>query len=521
MKNSDKDRITASALTIMPVVAVSIEFGDEELVLEGLESKDEVLCFIAAQILYQTFRKRKITRALKPLIKALGDSSSAVRWAAAVALGELGDPRAVEPLAKQLKDELRPKAGNFCVRVAVANALGEIGHPLAVDRLIKHLDPDKEPHMFVRAAVARALGRIGDRRAFRPLLGCLEEESGIVLLAIAEALGNFDDRRAVEPLIKSLRNTRSVNRGAAASLGKLERHVTDEHVLELLYMLKNGHIYQLRAGCAYAIGELDRNGTMIYLKEAASKDTSLSVRLAVARVLKKTEHKAEALQILLKLLDDREKEVGDAAEDSIIEIAKCVLSSQDSTPVREPLSAALIALDDGERKSLAKETAEKCMELVGNLRIIEISENGGDKRMEKEAEEKSAFFGRELKKMEELAAIKKFLDEIESLEEEGGEHAIESLTGFLGSEDERVKKAASESLERLLKKENSPEVNAALEDDSCGDKVERIERAARKLFETGKTMMFDGKMFSRQHSPAAPQKPEKDTPKGGIKKTLV
>ena len=45
------------------------------------------------------------TRAVEPLIEALGDGSEYVRNSAAGALGKLGDTRAVEPLIEALEDE--------------------------------------------------------------------------------------------------------------------------------------------------------------------------------------------------------------------------------------------------------------------------------------------------------------------------------------------------------------------------------------------------------------------------------
>jgi len=74
-----------------------------------------------------------------------------VRQAAAEALGELGDARAVGPLIVALQD------GDVEVRRAAAWALGEIGDARAVDPLIAALrDEDVE----VCRAAARALGEI-------------------------------------------------------------------------------------------------------------------------------------------------------------------------------------------------------------------------------------------------------------------------------------------------------------------------------------------------------------------------
>lgn len=79
MEDSKNKHSPAGKLKILPIVAVSIEFGDVQMVLDGLEDSDEVFRFVSAQMLARTFRKHKITTALKPLIKALDDSESVVR----------------------------------------------------------------------------------------------------------------------------------------------------------------------------------------------------------------------------------------------------------------------------------------------------------------------------------------------------------------------------------------------------------------------------------------------------------
>jgi HEAT repeat protein len=63
-------------------------------------------------------------------IKDLRDESWQIRWNAAGALGDTGDPRAVEPLAAALKDE------NSYVRATAATALGAINDPRVIDPLI-------------------------------------------------------------------------------------------------------------------------------------------------------------------------------------------------------------------------------------------------------------------------------------------------------------------------------------------------------------------------------------------------
>jgi WD40 repeat protein len=79
-----------------------------------------------------------------------------VRTAAAKALGQIGDPRAVGPLIAALKDRNRDDhVHEFAVR-----ALGQIGDPRAVEPLHAALN-DQHQEESVRNAAAEALGRIG------------------------------------------------------------------------------------------------------------------------------------------------------------------------------------------------------------------------------------------------------------------------------------------------------------------------------------------------------------------------
>src|SRR5450759_2332909 len=88
--------------------------------------------------------KLKAKRDVKGLIKALGyQKDPAVRRAAAEALGQIGDARAVEPLIAALKDE------SWGVRRAAAEALGQIGDARAAEPLIAAL---KDPYADVRNA---------------------------------------------------------------------------------------------------------------------------------------------------------------------------------------------------------------------------------------------------------------------------------------------------------------------------------------------------------------------------------
>ena len=106
---------------------------------------------------------------LEQFYEALEDERFWVRQAAAQALGELEDGRAVEPLCTTLHDP------NSSVRRAAAASLGRIGDGRAVGPLSEMLH---DPLYWVRGTAAEALGLLGRREALpalnarlRPLVG--------------------------------------------------------------------------------------------------------------------------------------------------------------------------------------------------------------------------------------------------------------------------------------------------------------------------------------------------------------
>lgn len=149
--------------------------------------------------------------AVDPLMGVLGnrDMDAAARRCAAIALGKIGDARAVELLIAALEDEFSN------VRQSAAWALGLIRDARAVEPLIAALS---DPAQFVRVSedAAWALGKIGDARAVEPLIDLLKCSEGSIALRAADALGQFGDARAVEPLIATLEGANEKGREAAA-----------------------------------------------------------------------------------------------------------------------------------------------------------------------------------------------------------------------------------------------------------------------------------------------------------------
>jgi HEAT repeat protein len=121
--------------------------------------------------------------AVEPLIAALASIGFRTCEAAAQALGQIGDARAVKPLIAALKEKNRTERE----RQAAAQALGQIGDARAVKPLVSVLK-DKNNENDVRRAAAEALGQIGDARAVKPLIGMLQHSDRIIRRAAAITL---------------------------------------------------------------------------------------------------------------------------------------------------------------------------------------------------------------------------------------------------------------------------------------------------------------------------------------------
>jgi len=137
-------------------------------------------------------------RWVEPLLRAISTGGPAARKDAALALGELGDRRAVEALVAALADPIQE------VRTTASEALGKLGDRQVVQPLVTVLSKalvERGWGLDGRAAVT-ALGNLGDRRAVEPLIGCLDH--GLFLIDATRALGQLGDRRAVAPLIREL-----------------------------------------------------------------------------------------------------------------------------------------------------------------------------------------------------------------------------------------------------------------------------------------------------------------------------
>jgi HEAT repeats/PBS lyase HEAT-like repeat len=155
--------------------------------LECLKDKDYVVRCHAARALggmttdYQIGRTWvRDAKVVDALIAALKDPDRAVREDATIALGQIGDPRAIDALIEAMKD-------GAVKRHAIAS-LGMIGDPRALPPVLD------------------ALKGKGIRQDGTPTPGCIVSEDAFIKEAAATALGQFRDPRVIPDLIMLLKD---------------------------------------------------------------------------------------------------------------------------------------------------------------------------------------------------------------------------------------------------------------------------------------------------------------------------
>jgi hypothetical protein len=195
--------------------------GDFEEVIYGLKSTDEDVREEAVRALGEL----NDPRAINPLILALKDENRYVRREAAKSLGRIGDEKAISALIEALRDEdryaregaaeglaeMKEKAFgpliralndmDWHVRMGAIIALRIIGDRNAVPKIIDALGDENR---FVRREAVKSLGRIGDERVIEPLTGALQDEDTSVRMRAVSALAKFSRDDVIDALIGAL-----------------------------------------------------------------------------------------------------------------------------------------------------------------------------------------------------------------------------------------------------------------------------------------------------------------------------
>ncbi|HEX8147522.1 MAG TPA: HEAT repeat domain-containing protein [Pyrinomonadaceae bacterium] len=215
MRRPEASRAAAAALND-PAEIVRATAARAILALPAQEVADRLALllgdkkeFVRREVAYALGETRDYAAYASLKLAVFYDKEASVRGAAAVAIGRIGDARAVPVLSMVLNRRL-PGTGlvsrvtrakseeNEFVRRAAAEALGRIGSREGVPALIDALN-DRRAGGDVRREAARALGLIGDPAAAPALRSVLTDRDPYLSRVAFEALRRLDPATATRP----------------------------------------------------------------------------------------------------------------------------------------------------------------------------------------------------------------------------------------------------------------------------------------------------------------------------------
>jgi HEAT repeat protein len=272
--NSDPQIVAALVALLNDPVAKVRETAAESLVNESnpavipfeirtLQSGTDLIARMRAA---EALGKLHATSAVDALIAALSDPSPAIWSKAVVALGQIGDPSAAQPIAASMRvfrfswydpslalsklgepglNAILPllKSNDEWMRILAAQGLQLFKGPRVTTALISAL---QDPSDAVRGDAAGSLGSIGDPAAVDPLMEALQRP-GRSKDAIAAVLGRLGDRRSVPVLIAELHNPISTFESAAImrALGDLGGAQALETLIQTLQgRFQSKHVFE-------------------------------------------------------------------------------------------------------------------------------------------------------------------------------------------------------------------------------------------------------------------------------------
>ncbi|HSE99228.1 MAG TPA: HEAT repeat domain-containing protein, partial [Blastocatellia bacterium] len=301
LKGDDVERALSELLNRSSIrkeiVEALVRYGDRfiDLFIRQLDSPDPEMRQAAALALGRIGN----TRAVPALIKTLSeDEERAIVIAGALA--RIGDRRAFEPLLELLR---HPDAA---VRQAAISALNSVGHPEMAGRALTLLtDPDSN----VRESAVRLAGYFGYSECIDLVLERCSDEDENVRRSAVEHLAYIEDSRVIPILSAALENeTPRVRAAAARAFGHIE---SDEALPHLLAALEDEDSW-VRYYAVRSLGRHARAEGLNLLAPLAQTDAAGFVRVAAVEAIGGIGG-PQAVKILVPLIEAEDPDLAHAA----------------------------------------------------------------------------------------------------------------------------------------------------------------------------------------------------------------
>jgi HEAT repeat protein len=316
-----KDKPHRPSRSVKPTAhhtAISNERGESELSDASARNTPEEVLYLTDTVMHHYNWETRMEAAerlakiddpatIRPLIQALRDRDSFVRWKTVRGLKEKGRS-ATEALIQALNDD------NTAIRLGAAYILGSTSDNVVTLALIGAL-ADEE--VDVRARAAEALGKIADTDAVSALISALGDRSKIVRGRALQALIHIG-QPAIKPLVKTIESgdealvTRWMAARTLVSIG--------EPAVEELIIALDHPAWDVRLRTAETLGQIGDPRAVKPLTRLLD-DQVAYVRERAAETLGQIGD-PRAVKPLVSLLDDPDAHVRMQSKDAIAKIGR-------------------------------------------------------------------------------------------------------------------------------------------------------------------------------------------------------
>ena len=229
-----------------------------EALIKGLEADDTATRQRSAEFL----GRRRETEAVQPLLDLVGarEQDRSVRSAAYLALGQIGDRRALPSLETCMRSESDQVVRSDCV-----TALGNLANTGTLPGVLHALHHDES--ILVRTRAVDALGNFSDPTAVAELITLLEQNNRAdIRVRAIRALGRGRGEGAVAPLIDAL--ARSEDDAERIAIVRSFAHLRRPKAIPALKaLLESTDTPVLRVGAVAALATIGESGAYTTLVE--------------------------------------------------------------------------------------------------------------------------------------------------------------------------------------------------------------------------------------------------------------
>ena len=191
-KPTDRRRVAVAPPRTQGEVSVAVKEDARRVLLAGLGSHDPVIRAHAIEGLRESLG----TTAKMDVVKCLGDPDPLVRFAAAMACGEMRIAEAKPALLYLLNDpKTTPDPHVQIGAIFALHRMGDTRFSVGLEQALR------SPAADVRGNAALALGRLGERSAVKVLRPALKDRAVEVRLQVAEALWRLGDNEGLHYLV--------------------------------------------------------------------------------------------------------------------------------------------------------------------------------------------------------------------------------------------------------------------------------------------------------------------------------